>query len=101
MKPRTSKKLTYSQKRAVVLEPHEKHALRLMQQIQTLKKEKERKRKEKEAKRKLDHAKAVLKEESRLAEKKRLKRKEFFRTQGKQNVLGSGPEHVRKKLKTS
>ncbi|KAG9300622.1 hypothetical protein G9A89_005222 [Geosiphon pyriformis] len=75
-------KSSYLQKRAVVLEPGEKKIYTLIQQIQTLKKEKERKRKEKQTLRRLEHAKKVAQQESVSTEKEREGRKRFFKIKG-------------------
>jgi len=54
----------------------------LMQQIHTLKKEKDRKRKEKQTKKHLEYAKKMAKQEVVLVEKDKKERKEYFRKQG-------------------
>jgi ribosome biogenesis protein BMS1 len=54
----------------------------LMQQIHTLKKEKDRKRKEKQAMKRNEYAKKMAKQEVVLAEKDKKERKEYFRKQG-------------------
>ncbi|CAG8720160.1 17868_t:CDS:2 [Funneliformis caledonium] len=84
-KPKILKKRTkqsYLQKRAVVLEPKEKKMYTLMQQINTLKKEKDKKRKEKQAKKHHEYAKKMAKRETILAEKDKKERREYFRKQG-------------------
>lgn len=53
-----------------------------MQQIHTLKKEKDRKRKEKQVKKRDEYAKKMAKQEVVLAEKDKKERKEYFRQQG-------------------
>ncbi|CAI2170124.1 17747_t:CDS:10 [Funneliformis geosporum] len=80
LKKRT--KQTYLQKRAVVLEPKEKKMYTLMQQINTLKKEKDRKRKEKQVKKHHEYAKKMAKRDTILAEKDKKERREYFRKQG-------------------
>ncbi|ORY01638.1 DUF663-domain-containing protein [Basidiobolus meristosporus CBS 931.73] len=70
------------QRRAVVLEPHEKRIYSLMQQIQTLKKDKDRKRKLKQAERKEVHKKKVAKEEEKYNERQKRDRREFFKKEG-------------------
>ncbi|CAG8642010.1 16591_t:CDS:2, partial [Acaulospora morrowiae] len=79
---RKRSKPSYLQKRAVVLEPKEKKVHTFMQQIQTLKKEKDRKRKEKQAIKRVEHSKKVAREEGKLAEKEKRERKEYFRREG-------------------
>ena len=53
-----------------------------MQQIQTLKKEKNRKKKEKQAQKRAEYAKKLAKEESITREKEKERRKDFFKVQG-------------------
>ncbi|CAG8542928.1 34368_t:CDS:10 [Racocetra persica] len=103
-KPKLFKKLsrpTYMQKRAVILEPQEKKIYTLMQQIQTLKKEKDRKRKVKQSERREVHAKKSAKQEALLAEKEKRERKDYFRKEGlaQKRVNNSSDEHKSKKAK--
>ncbi|CAG8674507.1 11196_t:CDS:10, partial [Racocetra fulgida] len=103
-KPKLLKKRTrptYMQKRAVVLEPQEKKIYTLMQQIQTLKKEKDRKRKVKQSERREVHDKKSAKQEALLAEKEKRERKEYFRKEGlaQKRVNNSSDEHKSKKAK--
>ncbi|CAG8467667.1 7381_t:CDS:10 [Ambispora leptoticha] len=102
-KPKDLKKRskpTYMQKRAVVLEPEEKKIYSLMQQIHTLKKEKEKKRKEKQEIRRIEHAKKVVKQEAVVAEKEKESRKRFFKMQGLMATKKSSGERSSKKVKT-
>ena len=72
-----------------------------MQQIHTLKKEKDKKYKEKQTKKYLEHSKKMAKQEAMLAEKDKRERKEYFRKQGlseKRKVTSS--EGTSKKSKT-
>ncbi|KAK9704640.1 Glycoside hydrolase 2 (Mannanase, beta-galactosidase) [Basidiobolus ranarum] len=70
------------QRRAVVLEPHEKRIYSLMQQIQTLKKDKDRKRKIKQAERKEVHKKKVAKDEEKYNDRQKRDRREYFKKEG-------------------
>ncbi|KAI0345907.1 DUF663-domain-containing protein [Trametopsis cervina] len=80
MKPQ--RKQTYMQKRAVVLEPEEKKAIALLQQIRALRKDQVARRREKQNERKEVHRKKVAKEEAKNAEKEKEKRKEYMRAAG-------------------
>jgi len=73
---------TYLQKRAVVLEPEEKKAIALLQQIRALRKDQVARRKEKQEERKKAHRKKVEQEESKQAEKDKEKKKEYMRVAG-------------------
>ncbi|CAG8436556.1 6214_t:CDS:10 [Ambispora gerdemannii] len=102
-KPKDLKKRsrpTYVQKRAVVFEPEEKKIYTLMQQIHTLKKEKEKKRKEKQAIRRIEHSKKVAKQDAVVMEKEKESRKRFFKMQGLMATKRSGGERSSKKAKT-
>ncbi|RCH94937.1 Glycoside hydrolase 2 (Mannanase, beta-galactosidase) [Rhizopus stolonifer] len=74
-----SKKQSYLNKRAVVLEPEEKKIVTLMQQLNTLRNEKDRKRKFKDSERR----EANEKKKAKIAEKTEVKtkerRKDYFR----------------------
>lgn len=80
MKPQ--QRQTYMQKRAVVLEPEEKKAIALLQQIRALRKDQVARRKEKQNERKEVHRKKVAKEEAKAHEKEKEKRKEYMRAAG-------------------
>jgi len=73
---------TYMQKRAVVLEPEEKKAIALMQQMRALRKDQVARRKEKQEGRKAAYKEKVAKEEARKEEKEKEKRKEYMRAAG-------------------
>lgn len=73
---------TYLQKRAVVMEPEEKKAIALLQQIRALRKDQVAKRKEKQGERKAAHREKVAKEEAKKGEKDKEKRKEYMRAAG-------------------
>ncbi|XP_022792558.1 ribosome biogenesis protein BMS1 homolog [Stylophora pistillata] len=85
-KPKLMKKRskpTLETRRAVVMEPHEKSAYTLMQQLYTANKEKQRKRKEKlQEKRKVFRAEKEKKDAKRQ-QKQREERKKIFRMLGK------------------
>ncbi|KAF9360034.1 Glycoside hydrolase 2 (Mannanase, beta-galactosidase) [Mortierella sp. AD094] len=72
------------QRRAVMLEPEEKKIYTLMQQIHTLKHEKDRKRAEKEKERKVVYEKKKAKDTANYENRVKRERKEVFRTQGKE-----------------
>ncbi|KAF9114329.1 Glycoside hydrolase 2 (Mannanase, beta-galactosidase) [Mortierella sp. AM989] len=72
------------QRRAVMLEPEEKKIYTLMQQIHTLKHEKDRKRAEKEKEKKVVYEKKKAKETANYENRVKRERKEIFRTQGKE-----------------
>ncbi|KAF9980264.1 Glycoside hydrolase 2 (Mannanase, beta-galactosidase) [Mortierella antarctica] len=72
------------QRRAVMLEPEEKKIYTLMQQIQTLKHDKDRKRAEKAAEKKVSYDKKKAKETANYDNRVKRERKEQFRTQGKE-----------------
>jgi len=76
---------TYVQKRAVVLEPEEKKAIALLQQIRALRKDQVKRRKEKQNERKETHRKKAEKEEVKRSEKEREKRKEYMRITGRKS----------------
>ncbi|KAK7690130.1 hypothetical protein QCA50_006779 [Cerrena zonata] len=80
MKPQNRQ--TYMQKRAVVLEPEEKKAIALLQQIRALRKDQVVKRKEKQNERKEVHRQKVAREEAKKTEKDKEKRKEYMRAAG-------------------
>ncbi|KAI8986242.1 hypothetical protein BD414DRAFT_488090 [Trametes punicea] len=80
MKPQHHK--TYMQKRAVVLEPEEKKALALLQQVRALRKDQIARRREKQEERRAAHRKKVEKEEAKKSEKEKEKRKEYMRMAG-------------------
>lgn len=84
-KPRAMKaqsKKTYMQQRAAVMEPEEKKAVALLQQIKALRKDQVTRRKEKQNERKEVHRKKVAKEETSKREKEKEKRKDIMRVAG-------------------
>ncbi|EMD39727.1 hypothetical protein CERSUDRAFT_150396 [Gelatoporia subvermispora B] len=73
---------TYMQKRAVVLEPEEKKAMALLQQMRALRKDQVARRKGKQEERRAVHRQKVAKEEEKKSEKDKEKRKEYMRVAG-------------------
>jgi ribosome biogenesis protein BMS1 len=80
MKPQ--KKQTYLQKRAVVMEPEEKKAIALMQQIRALRKDQVTRRKEKKNERNEVKRKKLARVEEKKESKEKEKRKEYMRAAG-------------------
>jgi len=80
MKPQ--KRKTYLQKRAVLLEPEEKRALAVMQQMRALRKGAIARRREKKQERTEVRKKRLEKDEQKKGEKKREERKEKMRIAG-------------------
>ncbi|KIM88998.1 hypothetical protein PILCRDRAFT_84827 [Piloderma croceum F 1598] len=83
MKPQ--RRQTYMQKRAVLLEPEEKKAIALLQQIRALRKDQVVRRKEKQNERKEVHRKKAEKEEAKKTEKEKEKRKDYMRVAGQKS----------------
>jgi ribosome biogenesis protein BMS1 len=84
-KPKIQKpqgKKTYLQKRAVVLEPEEKKAIALLQQVRALRRDQVVRRKQKQDERKTAHKKKEEKEEAKQSERDKDKRKEHMRSLG-------------------
>ena len=73
---------TYMQKRAVVMEPEERKAIALLQQVRALRKDQAARRREKQEERRAIHRKKVEKEEAKKSEKEKEKRKEYMRAAG-------------------
>lgn len=82
MKPQ--RKQTYMQKRAVVMEPEERKAIALMQQMRAHRADQVARRKAKQQERKDAHRKKTQREEETKSEKEREKKKEYMRTAGMQ-----------------
>ncbi|GAA93772.1 uncharacterized protein L969DRAFT_92309 [Mixia osmundae IAM 14324] len=80
MLPQT--KQTYMQKRAVVLQPEEKKAIGLLQQIQAIQKQKLAKRSSKQTERKQERLKKLAKGEEARQSREKLSRKEYYRETG-------------------
>ncbi|KAI0317640.1 hypothetical protein OF83DRAFT_1058332 [Amylostereum chailletii] len=101
MKPKTHS--TYMEKRAVVMEPEEKKALAVMQQIRAIRKDQIARRKEKQGERKGVKMKKIEKAEERKGEKKREEKKEYMRLAGIKNKRAAEKEEGgrgRKRQKT-
>jgi ribosome biogenesis protein BMS1 len=80
MKPQSD--LTYMQKRAVVMEPEEKKAIALIQQIRALRKDQIARRKAKHRERTVKHREAVQKGDAQHATKEKERRKEYMKAAG-------------------
>ncbi|KAK7048222.1 hypothetical protein R3P38DRAFT_2868069 [Favolaschia claudopus] len=93
MKPQRHQ--TYMQKRAVVMEPEERKAVALLQQIRALRKDQVARRKEKKTEKKATHQKKVEKEEERKAEKVKERKKEVMRVTGKRSKREAEAEEGR------
>lgn len=76
---------TYLQRRATVMEPEERRAVALLQQIRALRKDRVSKRKVKQEERRNEYRKKTAKEDARKGEKKKHERKEHMRTAGLKN----------------
>ncbi|KAJ3560986.1 hypothetical protein NP233_g10477 [Leucocoprinus birnbaumii] len=84
-KPKLMKKQksqTYLQKRAVVMEPEEREAMALLQQMRALRKDKVVKRKEKKDEKKEERKKRLEREEGRREEKEKERKKDVMRMVG-------------------
>lgn len=86
---------TYIQKRAVVLEPEEKKAIALLQQIRALRKDQVARRKDKQNERKEVHRKKVEKEKARKGEKEKEMRKDYMRIAGQKSKRETDVEEGR------
>ncbi|QRV77376.1 40S ribosome biogenesis protein Tsr1 and BMS1 C-terminal [Ceratobasidium sp. AG-Ba] len=73
---------TYMQKRAIVLEPEEKKALSVIQQIRAVRKDQVARRREKQNERKAGHRRKVEAAEAKKTDKRREERKEYMRIAG-------------------
>ena len=79
------KQQTYLQKRAVVMEPEERKAVALLQQIRALRKDQLARRKEKKDEKKAERNKRLEKEEAAKSEKERERRKDYMRVAGQKS----------------
>jgi len=86
---------TYLQKRAVVLEPEEKKAIALLQQIRALRKDQVTRRREKKVEKKAMWQKKIEREEVKKGEKEKEKRKEYMRVAGQKSKRASESEEGR------
>ncbi|KAI8390979.1 uncharacterized protein BYT42DRAFT_555079 [Radiomyces spectabilis] len=87
--PKAQTKKSYLAKRAVVLEPEEKKIYTLMQQLNTLRNEKQRKRKMKDAERRVENEKKKAKIEAVNVAKDKERRKDYFRKESKKAISRS------------
>lgn len=102
MKPQ--REPTYMQKRAVVMEPDEKKALALMQQIRALRKDQVARRHEKKEEKKAERAKKMEKEQEKRSEREKEKKKDVMRIAGQKSKREADMEDGRgrsKRRKTS
>ncbi|PPQ93079.1 hypothetical protein CVT25_003111 [Psilocybe cyanescens] len=83
MKPQ--KHMTYLQKRAVVMEPEEKKALALMQQIRALRKDQVARRHEKKEEKKAERAKKLEKEDAKKSDREKERKKDVMRIAGQKS----------------
>ena len=97
MKPQQNQ--TYLQKRAVVMEPEEKKAVALLQQIRALRKDQVVRRKEKKVEKKAERQKKLAKEEERKGEKEKERRKEAMRAAGQKSKREADMEDGRGRSK--
>lgn len=95
MKKRSSNKQLYEHRRAVVLEPEEKRIYTMMQQINTLRHEKEHKKKVKDAERRKVYEKKLERTESARAAKAKESKKEFYRKMGREENSKRGASDIK------
>lgn len=81
------KRETYMQKRAVVVDGDEKRLRALVEKVNTLKKEKDRKRDAKKREKFLERMKLIAKKEEQKKDKERERKKDFFAREGKKRKL--------------
>ncbi|SJL07448.1 related to BMS1-GTP-binding protein, required for distinct steps of 40S ribosome biogenesis [Armillaria ostoyae] len=81
----SQRKQTYLQKRAVVMEPEERKAVALLQQMRALRKDQVSRRKDKKTEKRAVHQKKAEKEEARRDEKEKEKRKDHMRVAGQKS----------------
>ncbi|KAF9005404.1 hypothetical protein BDQ17DRAFT_1399127 [Cyathus striatus] len=93
MKPQS--KPTYLQKRAVVMEPEEKKAMALLQQMRALRKDQVVRRKEKKDEKRAEKEKKEKKEEVKRAERDKEKKKEIMRIAGQKSKREADMEEGR------
>jgi ribosome biogenesis protein BMS1 len=79
---KTQKHKTYMQKRAVVMEPEERKAVAMMQQIRALRKDQVARKRERKHEKNVEHRKKLLREEGKKDDKEKEKRKEYMRVAG-------------------
>ncbi|QPG74264.1 hypothetical protein FOA43_001589 [Brettanomyces nanus] len=83
------KNKTYLNKRAVVLSGSEKQTRRLIQTIQTIKKDKDTKKRVKKMEKNTERKKRLAKSAEEDGDKKRERKKEFFRVNGRKRQLAA------------
>jgi len=101
---KAQKEATYMQKRAVVMEPEEKKALALMQQIRALRKDQVARRHEKKEEKKADRTKKMEQEQEKRNEREKEKKKDVMRIAGQKSKREADMEEGRgrsKRRKTS
>lgn len=97
------KSQTYLQKRAVVMEPEEKKAVALMQQIRALRKDQMARRKAKKGEKWEERHKRLEKEEAKKSERDKERKKEVMRIAGQKSKReadmedGRGRDNKRRK----
>ncbi|BGP53064.1 hypothetical protein JCM8202_004148 [Rhodotorula sphaerocarpa] len=91
---------TYMQKRAVVMEPEEKKALALLQQVQAISRDRESKRKESKQAHKAERAKKLAKDAEKRGEREKREKQEFFAQQGRAEKRKAEGGRFAKKRKT-
>jgi ribosome biogenesis protein BMS1 len=95
----TQRRQTYLQKRAVVMEPEERKAIALLQQMRALRKDQMTRRKEKKDEKKAERQKKMEKEDIRNSEKEKEKRKDYMRIAGQKNKREAEMEEGRGRTK--
>jgi ribosome biogenesis protein BMS1 len=90
---------TYLQKRAVVMEPKERRAVALLQQMRALRKDQVTRRKDKKDEKKAERQKKIEKEETRKSEKEKEKRKDYMRIAGQKSKREAEVEEGRGRSK--
>ncbi|KAJ7164613.1 GTP binding protein [Mycena crocata] len=93
MKPQRQQ--TYMQKRAVVMEPEERKAVALLQQIRALRKDQVARRREKKGEKRAEHQKKAEKEAERKDEKVKERKKEVMRATGRKSKREAEAEEGR------
>ena len=90
------------QKRAVIMQPDEKKAIALLQQVQAISRDKEQKRREKKLETKAKRAKKLAKSDAQQAEKDKAKKAEHFKSEElkKQAKAASAANRYKKKQRT-
>jgi ribosome biogenesis protein BMS1 len=89
-------KKSYMENRAIVLEPEEKKIFNLMQDILTIKNQKEEKKKAKNAEKRASYLKSKEKEEQIKAEKQKARLKDAYRQMGKMEKLQNSEQKNKK-----